>query len=169
MVQSLRLIQASPPSACTMRAMSLRPRSFPVTEGPASALGTSEACACATAAVVKTIIAKIALRTARIITPVRSYPAKTAPPLTLNTSPETNPAQGVQRKTIGPAISSGSAGRPSGIKSNAFLDVSGLESVPADIPVRTQPGATQLHRMPCGASSLDRLLVSESSAPLLAA
>ena len=64
---------------------------------------------------------------------------------------------------------SGSAGRPSGISPNAFLDAFGSLRVPADISVCTQPGATQLHRMPCGASSLDRLLVSEISAPLLAA
>ena len=53
------------------------------------------------------------------------HPTSTAPPFTLNTSPETNPAHGVHRNTIGPAISSGSAARPSGINPSAFLDASG--------------------------------------------
>ena len=97
------------------------------------------------------------------------YPTKTAPPLMFQISPEMKPAHGVQRKTMGPAISSGSAARPSGMRSSAFLDAIGSARVPADISVRTQPGATQLQRMPWGASSEERLLVSESSAPLLAA
>ncbi len=70
---------------------------------------------------------------------------------------------------MGPAISSGSAARPSGMKLSAFLDATGSARVPSDISVFTQPGATQLHKIPCGASSLDKLLVSDSSAPLLAA
>src|ERR1700761_4326944 len=97
------------------------------------------------------------------------YPTNTAPPLTFQISPEMKPAHGVHRNTIGPAISSGSAARPSGMRSSAFLDAIGSPRVPADISVITQPGATQLQRMPCGPSSDERLLVSESSAPLLAA
>src|SRR6185437_14348611 len=100
---------------------------------------------------------------------IRHYPTRTAPPLTLKISPETKPAHGVQRNTIGPAISSGSAARPSGMRFNAFLDAMGSERVPADMSVTTQPGATQLHSMPCGASSEESDFVSESSAPLLAA
>ena len=62
-VQSLRLIQASPPSACTIRSSSLRPRSSPVTDGPAFALGTPDACPCAAPAIViTTVTANNALR-----------------------------------------------------------------------------------------------------------
>ena len=41
--------------------------------------------------------------------------ARTAPPFTLTISPVIKPARGVHKNRMGPAISSGSAGRPSGI------------------------------------------------------
>ncbi len=75
----------------------------------------------------------------------------------------------MHRNTTGPAISSGSAALPSGINPSAFTDATGSLNVPSDISVRTHPGATQLQRIPCGPSSLDKLFVSEISAPLLAA
>ena len=70
---------------------------------------------------------------------------------------------------MGVAISETSAGRPRGMRDIAFLDVSGSLRAAADISVATQPGATQLARMPLGASSEERLLVRETRAPLEAA
>src|SRR6185437_11598928 len=106
----------------------------------------------------------VVIRLSNLVSRIFIYPTRTAPPLTLKISPEMKPAQGEQRNTIGPAISSGSAARPSGIRSSAFLDAIGSLRVPADISVRTHPGATQLHRIPWGASSEERLLVRESRA-----
>src|SRR5208337_4888978 len=85
------------------------------------------------------------------------YPTSTAPPFTFSTSPEMNPASGVQRKTIGPAISRAVATRPSGIAVAIFSPVAGSASVAAVMSVATHPGATQFTRIPLGASSVDRL------------
>src|ERR1700744_1695246 len=111
----------------------------------------------------------VVIRLSILVSRIFIYPTRTAPPLTFHISPEMKPAHGVQRNTIGPAISSGSAARPSGMRPSAFLDAIGSARVPADISVTTQPGAMQLQRIPCGASSEDSDLVSESRAPLLAA
>ena len=73
------------------------------------------------------------------------------------------------KNSTGPAISRGCPGRPTGIAAATFGPNSGSSSVPADISVETHPGATQLTRIPCGASSLDKLLVRLISAPLVTA
>src|SRR5207245_10065843 len=82
-------------------------------------------------------------------------PTSTAPPFTLKISPVMKPACSVQRKRTGAAISSGVAARPRGIVAYTFLLTTGSLSAGAAMSVATQPGATQLTRMPWGASSVE--------------
>src|SRR5580692_8931896 len=72
------------------------------------------------------------------------YPASTAPPFTLSTSPVIKPASGVHRNRIGAAISSGFATRPNGMVAKIVALLLGLFNAGADMSVSTQPGATQL-------------------------
>src|SRR4051812_17099140 len=97
------------------------------------------------------------------------YPQSTEPPLTLRISPVMYDACRDARYTTADAISSGSPGRPSGIDRMISRFVAVSERAAAVISVRTQPGATQLTVMRCGASSTASDFVSEISAPLLAA
>jgi len=70
-------------------------------------------------------------------------PAITAPPFTLKTSPVMKLASGLQRKTMGAAISSGRAMRPSGIWPEIVCSIPGCETTGAVMSVPTHPGATQ--------------------------
>src|SRR5882757_4231263 len=82
-------------------------------------------------------------RTCQLYLVEMDQPASTAPPLTLKTSPEMNPAISVQRKTMGPAISAGVATRPRGMVPRTAEEIFASASAPADMSVSTHPGATQ--------------------------
>ena len=68
------------------------------------------------------------------------------------------------RNTIGAAISSSVAQRPSGICSRVGFSISGRPQWNADISVMTTVGSTELTRMPCGPSSSAETRVMLSSA-----
>src|SRR5206468_9531066 len=70
-------------------------------------------------------------------------PTRTAPPLTLKISPVINPACGVHKNKIGPAISSGVPTRPMGIGRRTSFAIVGSSSEGRDISVSTHPGATE--------------------------
>src|SRR5262249_45712844 len=101
--------------------------------------------------------------------PIPGQPQSTAPPLTFRISPQMNVARSDARNTTAPAISSGSATRPRGIVARICLRRSGSSSAPRDMSVATQPGATQLTRIPDEANSGASDFVSEMIAPLAAA
>src|ERR1700730_9931465 len=71
-------------------------------------------------------------------------PHRTEPPFTLRTSPVIKVAKSQARNRIGPAISSGVAGRPSGIWVCTSFTPAFVWSTGFDMSVSTHPGATQL-------------------------
>src|SRR5580658_2959575 len=93
----------------------------------------------------------------------------TVPPLTYRVWPVTNEDASETRYMTAYAMSSGSPTRPSGIAAAASakncLRSSGVRR-PVVIGVMVSPGATVLARMPSGASSTARLLVSATTPPL---
>src|ERR1041385_3447365 len=104
--------------------------------------------------------------------PVREtsfYPHKTDPPFTLSTSPVMWLAQVLHRKTIGPAISSGVATRPSGMILLIASCVALSASASVVISVSTQPGATQLTLIPKPPNSGASDFVNEICPPFDAA
>src|SRR5258708_20464091 len=92
------------------------------------------------------------------------HPQSTLPPLTLRISPVTCRASAEHRNTIGPAMSSAEAMRPSGMLADIFVRPS-LAIGATTISVSTHPGATEFHVMPCGASSVVSDLVNQMTAP----
>src|SRR5260370_4001365 len=98
-----------------------------------------------------------------------TYPHSTAPPVTLSTSPVTKVARSDAQNRIGPAISARVPTRPSGIAEVANFAPALVASTGRDMSVPTQPGATQLTRMPWRASSVARDLTKLITAPLVPA
>src|SRR6185503_1459294 len=75
-----------------------------------------------------------------------NHPHSTLPPFTLTTSPVTCRARSLQRKRIGPAMSSGGGIRRSGMVASTRPRPSPAKAG-MHISVSTQPGATQVTRM----------------------
>jgi hypothetical protein len=78
-------------------------------------------------------------------------------------------AQCEHRKTMGPAMSSGVATRPTGIVLRIASRSALLEKTSFVMSVSTQPGATQFTLMPDGASSLESDFVNAICPPFDAA
>src|SRR2546426_11938268 len=97
-------------------------------------------------------------------------PHSTVPPLTFRTSPVMCRARSEHKNTIGPAISSGGATRPSGIvrSISRFPFPASRENGCWHISVSTHPGATQFTAIR-GASSPASDFVRAMAAPLVAA
>src|SRR5258706_15111670 len=105
-------------------------------------------------------------RREEILPKKRLHPQSTEPPFTLMISPVMKLARSEATKRIGPATSSAVAARPSGIAA-ATIFCPALESSTAlDMSVATHPGATEFTRIPYGANSVARPLVSAIIAPL---
>src|ERR1700735_1046895 len=99
--------------------------------------------------------------------PTVNYPARTAPPFTLNTSPVMKLACSVHKNSTGAAISSGVPARPRGMVCRISSPTLGSASAPALISVLTQPGATQFTKIPDDASSVESPFTMLISAPLV--
>src|ERR1051326_3034993 len=77
-----------------------------------------------------------------------SHPHKTEPPFTFRISPLICRPHSVQRNTMGQAMSSGVATRPTGIPSSIDFRNPGCENTSAHMSVSTHPGATEFTLMP---------------------
>ncbi len=78
------------------------------------------------------------------------------------------PAAGDARNSAAPAISSGSAQRPSGVRARIARLRSAFAMTGAVSLVRTQPGAIALTRMPRAAQATANARVIATTPPLLA-
>src|SRR5436305_752807 len=103
------------------------------------------------------------------ITANNNQPHRTEPPFTFKTSPVMCRAHRVHRKTIGQAMSSALATRPSGIVSSTALRYCASEKTPSHISVKTQPGATAFTLIPSRASSEARDFMKDIWPPFDAA
>ena len=91
-----------------------------------------------------------------------------SPPFGCSTWPTKNAESSLARKTKHGAISSGSAGRPSGTLPPNFSTSSGV-NVEVISGVQTGPGATALTRMPRSTSESASERVNATTAPLVEA